>query len=170
MPEGRSRSRRGQGGERGKRRKPQSDPTVETQADEPGDAEPTPDADVAVAADPPAEDEPSDAAPGDDAPAQVPAPSGGAPAPEPVTTATEERYKTITSPMVGTFYRSPAPDADPYAEAGQLVEVGQTVCIIEAMKLMNEIESDVRGRVVEVLVENAQPVEYGQALLLIDPA
>jgi acetyl-CoA carboxylase biotin carboxyl carrier protein len=99
----------------------------------------------------------------------VPASAEPAAAPEPVITATEERYKTVTSPMVGTFYRSPAPDADPYAEAGQLVEVGQTVCIIEAMKLMNEIESDVKGRVVEVLVENTQPVEYGQPLFRIEP-
>jgi len=75
----------------------------------------------------------------------------------------------ITSPMVGTFYRAPAPDADPYVEAGDVVEVGQTVCIIEAMKLMNEIESEVRGRIVKALVENAQPVEYGQQLFLVEP-
>ena len=72
--------------------------------------------------------------------------------------------------MVGTFYRAPAPDADPFVEVGDLVEVGQTVCIIEAMKLMNEIESDFRGRVVKILVENAQPVEFGQKLFLIEPA
>jgi acetyl-CoA carboxylase biotin carboxyl carrier protein len=75
----------------------------------------------------------------------------------------------ITSPMVGTFYRAPAPDADPYVEAGDVVEVGQTVCIIEAMKLMNEIESEVRGRIVQILVENAQPVEFGQTLFLVEP-
>jgi acetyl-CoA carboxylase biotin carboxyl carrier protein len=75
----------------------------------------------------------------------------------------------ITSPMVGTFYRAPAPDADPYVEAGDKVEVGQTVCIIEAMKLMNEIEAEVRGTIVKVLVENAQPVEYGQPLFLVEP-
>ena len=75
----------------------------------------------------------------------------------------------ITSPMVGTFYRAPAPDAEPYIEVGDLVEVGQTVCIVEAMKLMNEIESEVKGRVVRILVENAQPVEYGQKLFLIEP-
>jgi acetyl-CoA carboxylase biotin carboxyl carrier protein len=72
--------------------------------------------------------------------------------------------------MVGTFYRAPAPDADPYVERGDQVEVGQTVCIIEAMKLMNTIESEVRGKVVNVLVENAQPVEFGQKLFLVDPA
>jgi acetyl-CoA carboxylase biotin carboxyl carrier protein len=76
----------------------------------------------------------------------------------------------IASPMVGTFYRAPAPDADPFVEVGDMVEVGQTVCIIEAMKLMNEIESDFRGRVVKILVENAQPVEFGQNLFLIEPA
>ncbi len=74
----------------------------------------------------------------------------------------------ITSPMVGTFYRSPAPDAEFYVEEGKLVEAGQTVCIIEAMKLMNEIESDLRGRVVRILVANASPVEFGQPLFLID--
>ena len=74
----------------------------------------------------------------------------------------------ITSPMVGTFYRAPAPDADPYVEVGDSVTVGQTVCIVEAMKLMNEIESEVKGRVVKILVENAQPVEYGQKLFLVE--
>ena len=77
--------------------------------------------------------------------------------------------KAITSPMVGTFYRSPAPDAEPYVEVGDMVDVGQTVCIVEAMKLMNEIESEVKGRVARILVENAQPVEYGQKLFLIEP-
>jgi acetyl-CoA carboxylase biotin carboxyl carrier protein len=74
----------------------------------------------------------------------------------------------IKSPMVGTFYRSPAPDADPYVESNSHVEVGQTVCIVEAMKLMNEIESDVKGRIARILVENAQPVEYGQVLFLVE--
>ena len=81
-----------------------------------------------------------------------------------------EDFAVITSPMVGTFYRAPAPDADPYVESGDMVEVGQTVCIVEAMKLMNEIESERRGRVVKILVENAQPVEFGQKLFLIEPA
>ena len=76
----------------------------------------------------------------------------------------------ITSPMVGTFYRAPAPDADPYVEVDATVEVGQTVCIIEAMKLMNEIECEVKGRIVQILVENAQPVEFGQKLFMIEPA
>jgi len=81
-----------------------------------------------------------------------------------------ENLAIITSPMVGTFYRAPAPDADQYVESGDMVEVGQTVCIVEAMKLMNEIESEYRGRVVKILVENAQPVEFGQKLFLIEPA
>ena len=80
-----------------------------------------------------------------------------------------ENLAVIASPMVGTFYRAPAPDADPYVEVGDLVEVGQTVCIIEAMKLMNEIESEFRGRVVRIPIENAQPVEFGQKLFLIEP-
>ena len=75
----------------------------------------------------------------------------------------------ITSPMVGTYYGAPAPDADPYVEVGDVVSVGQTVCIVEAMKLMNEIESEVRGRIVQILVENAQPVEFGQRLFLVEP-
>ncbi|MEJ2049825.1 MAG: acetyl-CoA carboxylase biotin carboxyl carrier protein, partial [Calditrichota bacterium] len=74
----------------------------------------------------------------------------------------------VISPMVGTFYRSPAPDADPYVEVGDMVKVGQTLCIIEAMKLMNEIQSEVSGRVKKILVENAQPVEYNQVLFLIE--
>ncbi|MDI3279775.1 MAG: acetyl-CoA carboxylase biotin carboxyl carrier protein [Bacillota bacterium] len=74
----------------------------------------------------------------------------------------------IVAPMVGTFYRAPSPDADPYVKEGDLVKVGQPLCIIEAMKLMNEIESEVEGRVVRILVENAEPVEYGQPLFIIE--
>ena len=95
---------------------------------------------------------------------------GGAGSGAPAAPARNERFVPVTSPMVGTFYRAPAPDADPYVEVGSMVEIGQTVCIIEAMKLMNEIESEARGRVTEILVENAQPVEFGQKLFLIDPA
>ena len=76
---------------------------------------------------------------------------------------------TIEAPMVGTFYRSPAPDAQPFVREGDAVRKGQVVCIIEAMKLMNEIESQVTGRVTKVLVENAQPVEYGQPLFVLEP-
>ena len=75
----------------------------------------------------------------------------------------------ITSPMVGTFYRAPAPDAPPYVEPGRTVVPGDTLCIIEAMKLMNELECEVTGTIVEVCVENAQPVEYGQVLFRVDP-
>lgn len=73
----------------------------------------------------------------------------------------------VKSPMVGTFYRAPSPDADPYVEVGQSVTVGQTLCIVEAMKLMNEIESEVNGKIVDIFVENAQPVEYNQVLFTI---
>lgn len=78
--------------------------------------------------------------------------------------------KEITSPMVGTFYRAPAPDADPFIDIGYHVAVGQTVCIVEAMKLMNEIGAEVNGTIREVLVENGQPVEFGQALFLVEAA
>ena len=108
-------------------------------------------------------------------PAAASAPAVEGPAVAAVGTATSvpqvaENLAVITSPMVGTFYRAPAPDADPYVDLGDMVEVGQTVCIIEAMKLMNEIESEYRGRVVKILIENAQPVEFGQRLFLIEPA
>lgn len=76
----------------------------------------------------------------------------------------------IESPMVGTFYRGPAPDAPPYVDTGTDVEPGDTLCIIEAMKLMNEMECEVRGAIVAICVENAQPVEYGQVLFRVDPA
>ena len=76
----------------------------------------------------------------------------------------------IKAPRVGTFYRSPAPDAPAFVEEGAVIEPGQVVCIIEAMKLMNEIKSEVKGKVVSILVENAQPVEFGHVLFLIEPA
>ncbi len=78
-------------------------------------------------------------------------------------------YHEMKSPIVGTFYRAPAPDADSYVEVGQEVEPGTVLCIVEAMKLMNEIESDVKGKIVKIMVENAQPVEYNQTLFLIEP-
>ncbi|MCX7728106.1 MAG: acetyl-CoA carboxylase biotin carboxyl carrier protein [Bacteroidia bacterium] len=80
----------------------------------------------------------------------------------------EKKYHVIKSPMIGTFYRSSAPDKPPFVNIGDTVEVGQALCIIEAMKLFNEIESDVKGKVVKILVENATPVEYDQPLFLID--
>ncbi|MBI1803808.1 MAG: acetyl-CoA carboxylase biotin carboxyl carrier protein [Ignavibacteriae bacterium] len=81
----------------------------------------------------------------------------------------ETKYHEIKSPIVGTFYRAPAPDADSYVEVGQIVQQKMVLCIIEAMKLMNEIESDIGGRIVKILVENGQPVEYNQTLFLIEP-
>ncbi len=97
----------------------------------------------------------------------------GAPATGTESPAAEEpppapRGHPITSPMVGTFYRAPAPDAKPFVEVGQEVEEGQPVCIIEAMKMMNQIEADRSGRIVDILAENGEPVEYGQPLLLIE--
>ncbi len=77
---------------------------------------------------------------------------------------------TITSPMVGTFYGASNPDTPPFVAVGGMVETGDVVCIIEAMKMMNEIEAELRGRVRRVLVENGQPVEYGQALFLLEPS
>lgn len=75
----------------------------------------------------------------------------------------------IRSPIVGTFYRSSSPDAPPYVEVGDIIKSGQVVCIVEAMKLMNEIESDVAGRVIQILAKNEDPVEYNQELFLVEP-
>ncbi len=81
----------------------------------------------------------------------------------------EDKYHVIKSPLVGTFYRSPSPGAPPFVDVGDVVSPGQVLCIIEALKVMNEIESDVKGRVEKILVENGETVEYGQPLFLIDP-
>lgn len=78
-------------------------------------------------------------------------------------------FLTVTSPIVGTFYRASSPDADPYVEEGMVVKKGQVLCIVEAMKLMNEIEAETDGKIVKVLVESTTPVEFGQPLFLIDP-
>jgi oxaloacetate decarboxylase alpha subunit len=96
------------------------------------------------------------------------APAGRPEQPQPP--APEENLVTVVAPMVGTFYRAPAPDAPPYVEIGDSVHEGQVLCIIEAMKLMNEIEAEAAGEIVDILVENGQPVEYGQPLFLIRPA
>jgi acetyl-CoA carboxylase biotin carboxyl carrier protein len=82
----------------------------------------------------------------------------------------QEHLIPVTSPMVGTFYRSPGPDAPPFVDVGGRVGTGTVLCIIEAMKLMNELESEVEGTIAKIVVENAQPVEYGQVLFLIDPS
>ncbi|HEX68297.1 MAG TPA: acetyl-CoA carboxylase biotin carboxyl carrier protein [bacterium] len=81
-----------------------------------------------------------------------------------------KRYHEIRSPIVGTFYRAPAPGAEPYVKEGDTIRKGQVLCIVEAMKVMNEIESDISGSVVKILVENGQPVEYNQPLFLIEPS
>mgnify|MGYP001765981814 FL=1 len=102
------------------------------------------------------------------APAMAPA----AAAPQNVPAAEEKiviKTVEIKSPMVGTFYRAPNPEAPPYVEVGQQIEPGQVICIIEAMKLMNEIKSEIKGKILEILVDNAEPVEIGQSLFLIDP-
>ena len=81
----------------------------------------------------------------------------------------QQQLLEVTSPMVGTFYRAPAPDEPPFVNTGETINKGDTVCIIEAMKLMNDIEAEVAGEVVEILVENGDPVEYGQVLMRVDP-
>ena len=91
------------------------------------------------------------------------------PAEEQAPAKSEVRYHEIKSPIVGTFYRAPAPDAEPYVEIGQVVQSKTVLCLIEAMKLMNEIESDASGRIVKILVENGQPVEYNQTLFYLEP-
>jgi len=99
--------------------------------------------------------------------APVAAESGTAPA---ANASNESKYITVKSPMIGTFYRSSGPDKDPFVSVGQDVAPGKTICIIEAMKLFNEIESEVSGKIVKVLVDDASPVEYDQPLFLVDPA
>ncbi len=98
-------------------------------------------------------------------PAEAPA-KPAAPTPE---SAAEPEYLEIRSPMVGTFYRSASPDKPPYVKVGDMIEQGSVVCIIEAMKLFNEIESEISGKVAKVLVEDATPVEYDQVLFLVEP-
>ncbi len=110
---------------------------------------------------------PPPAAPAAVAPAPQPA---SAPEPAPAAEASKEtNLIEIRSPMVGTFYRAPAPDAEPYVKIGDHVEPGTILCIIEAMKLMNEIESEVSGKIADILVENGKPVEYNQLLFLVEP-
>jgi len=101
---------------------------------------------------------------------QAPSQAAAVPATAIVPPTLEEEGHVVKSPMVGTFYRSPSPGAPSFVEVGQSVTEGQTLCIIEAMKLLNEIESDVTGTVKRILVENGQPVEYGQPLFLVTSA
>ncbi|MFM7078627.1 MAG: acetyl-CoA carboxylase biotin carboxyl carrier protein [Bacteroidota bacterium] len=109
------------------------------------------------------------------APMAAPAPAVAAPAPAaatppPAKANDESKYHVVKSPMIGTFYRQPSPDKANFVNVGDDVKQGQVICIIEAMKLFNEIESDIKGRVVKVLVDNATPVEYDQPLFLVDPS
>ena len=103
--------------------------------------------------------------------APTPPPATEAP---PATSATpkvdDKKWVDITSPMVGTFYAAPAPDEDPFVSVGDRINKGDTVCIIEAMKLMNEIEGEVSGRIMEIAVQNGEPVEFGQVLMRVDPS
>lgn len=105
-------------------------------------------------------------------PAAAPAPVAAAPAAPaaPAVSNEESKYITIKSPMIGTFYRSAGPDKEPFVTVGQSIGNGDTICIIEAMKLFNEIESEISGKIVKVLVDDASPVEYDQPLFLVDPA
>jgi len=107
------------------------------------------------------------------APAPAPAPVAApapAPAPSVAPAATSSNLVEIKSPMIGTFYLTPNPDSAPFVSEGSSIKAGQTVCIIEAMKLFNEIESEISGKIVKILVSNATPVEYDQPLFLVDPA
>ncbi|MEA3466495.1 MAG: acetyl-CoA carboxylase biotin carboxyl carrier protein [Thermodesulfobacteriota bacterium] len=79
-----------------------------------------------------------------------------------------DQYDTVSSPMVGTFYAAPSPESDPYVKVGDVVEAGQTLCIVEAMKMMNEIEADFKCKIIEFVKSNAQPVEFGDALFLVE--
>lgn len=103
------------------------------------------------------------------APASAPVAAPAAPAQPAAPAAVASKNHTVLSPIVGTFYRAPAPDADSFVKVGDHVSVGQTLCIVEAMKLMNEIESDVNGTIVKILVDNQNPVEYNQPLFEINP-
>lgn len=105
------------------------------------------------------------AAPVAAAPAPAAAPASAAPA-----ASDDSKYITFKSPMIGTFYRSSGPDKEPFVSVGQSISKGDTVCIIEAMKLFNEIEAEFTGKIVKVLVDDASPVEYDQPLFLVDPA
>ncbi len=119
---------------------------------------------------------------GNQMPQQMPAqPQGQAPAPQPQESSSEQKeekeptdddsnYITVKSPIIGTFYRKPSPDKPTFAEVGDTVKEGDVLCIIEAMKLFNEIESEVSGKIVKVLVEDSSPVEFDQPLFLVDPS
>ena len=101
----------------------------------------------------------------------APRPASSAPTPAPVQAVSQEpahKGKALTSPMVGTFYSAPSPDAEAFVKVGQTIKKGDVVCIIEAMKLMNEIQSDFSGKVTEICVKDGQPVEFGQVLMYVE--
>ena len=99
------------------------------------------------------------------APAPVAAPAAAAVAAEPVV---DDKYETINSPIVGSFYRKPSPEADAFADVGAIVEAGQTVCLVEAMKLFNEIEAEFKCKIIEILKDDAAPVEFGEPLFKVE--
>jgi acetyl-CoA carboxylase biotin carboxyl carrier protein len=103
-------------------------------------------------------------------PAAIEPPPNAAPASPPASPPKNDKLVDVISPMVGTFYRSPVPDEPPFVNVGDRIRPGQTVCIIEAMKLMNELEAEFAGEIVEVLAKNGEPVEYGQVLMRVNPA
>jgi len=104
------------------------------------------------------------------APATSAAPVASAPVATPAAApATNDKYKTITSPIVGTFYRKPSPDADAFVSVGSVVEAGATVCLVEAMKMFNEIEAEYKCKIIEILKQDTEPVEFGDALFLVEP-
>lgn len=98
------------------------------------------------------------------------APAAAAPAPEAKAASNQDNYITVKSPMIGTFYRRSSPDKDPFVEVGRTIKKGDVVCVIEAMKLFNEIESEVSGKIVKILIDDNSPVEYDQPLYLVDPS
>ncbi|MET3537396.1 acetyl-CoA carboxylase biotin carboxyl carrier protein [Chryseobacterium limigenitum] len=104
------------------------------------------------------------------APAQAPAAASAAPVEKTEAASDDSKYITIKSPMIGTFYRKPSPDKDVFVNVGDEVSVGKVVCVIEAMKLFNQIDSEVSGKIVKILVDDATPVEYDQPLFLVDPS
>jgi acetyl-CoA carboxylase biotin carboxyl carrier protein len=102
--------------------------------------------------------------------APVPVAASAAPASTETNNSDDSKYITVKSPMIGTFYRTPGPDKDAFVNVGDTIQSGDKVCIIEAMKTFNEIEAEISGKIVKVLVDNASPVDYDQPLFLVDPA
>ncbi|ALM20941.1 biotin carboxyl carrier protein of acetyl-CoA carboxylase [Nonlabens tegetincola] len=133
--------------------------TIKTQSDEP----------VTYVQQAPVMAAPQPAAPAPVAPA-APAAPASSDAPAPAAASDDSKYITVKSPIIGTFYRKPAPDKPLFVEVGDSIKEGDTLCIIEAMKLFNEIESEVSGTIVKVLVDDSSPVEFDQPLFLVDPS